>query len=84
MNCPVDGARLEMADRQGVEIDYCPRCHGIWLDRGELDKLVDRLATADRRWERAHTRAQYSQRGDGGYFRRERRQGILGELFDFD
>jgi hypothetical protein len=35
-----------MADRQGVEIDYCPACRGIWLDRGELDKLLDRAATA--------------------------------------
>ena len=84
MNCPVDGMPLSTADRQGVEIDYCPRCRGIWLDRDDLDTLVDHLATADRRWERARTRAQYAQRDDGGYFRRERRQGILGELFDFD
>lgn len=34
-----------MTDRQGVEIDYCPACRGIWLDRGELDKLLDRAAT---------------------------------------
>ncbi len=42
-NCP--DAVLVMADRQGVEIDYCPTCRGIWLDRGELDKLLDRAAT---------------------------------------
>lgn len=41
-NCPDVG--LVMADRQGVEIDYCPTCRGIWLDRGELDKLLDRAA----------------------------------------
>lgn len=35
-----------MADRQGVEIDYCPQCRGVWLDRGELDKLLDRAASA--------------------------------------
>ena len=35
-----------MTDRQGVEIDYCPSCRGIWLDRGELDKLLDRAAAA--------------------------------------
>jgi Zn-finger nucleic acid-binding protein len=40
--CPVDGARLEMSERQGVEIDYCPTCRGVWLDRGELDKIVER------------------------------------------
>ncbi len=45
MNCPIDGDTLMMSERQGVEIDYCPRCRGIWLDRGELDKL---LAAVDR------------------------------------
>lgn len=42
MRCPTDGAELVMAERQGVEIDYCPSCRGIWLDRGELDKILDR------------------------------------------
>ena len=42
MNCPVDGAVLELSERQGVEIDYCPECRGVWLDRGELDKIIDR------------------------------------------
>ena len=42
MKCPVDGTTLSMADRQGVEIDYCPQCRGVWLDRGELDKLIER------------------------------------------
>jgi Zn-finger nucleic acid-binding protein len=44
MRCPTDGAELVMAERQGVEIDYCPSCRGIWLDRGELDKILDRAA----------------------------------------
>lgn len=46
MHCPSDQTQLQMMDRQGVEIDYCPRCRGIWLDRGELDKLIDRAASA--------------------------------------
>jgi uncharacterized protein len=46
MLCPVDQATLVMTDRQGVEIDYCPVCRGIWLDRGELDKILDRTAPA--------------------------------------
>ena len=46
MNCPVDGTTLAMTDRQGVEIDYCPQCRGVWLDRGELDKLIERDAAA--------------------------------------
>jgi Zn-finger nucleic acid-binding protein len=40
MKCPVDNATLMMTERTGVEIDYCPECRGVWLDRGELDKIV--------------------------------------------
>lgn len=47
MKCPTcPDTPLVMAERQGVEIDYCPACRGIWLDRGELDKLLDRAASA--------------------------------------
>jgi len=44
MRCPVDNETLVMADRGGVEIDYCPKCRGVWLDRGELDKIIERSA----------------------------------------
>lgn len=44
MNCPNCNETLVMADRQGVEIDYCPKCRGVWLDRGELDKIIERSA----------------------------------------
>lgn len=46
MQCPVDGETLVMTERSGVEIDYCPKCRGVWLDRGELDKIIDRNAGA--------------------------------------
>jgi hypothetical protein len=47
VKCPIDTETdLVMTDRSGVEIDYCPKCRGVWLDRGELDKIIDR-ATAD-------------------------------------
>jgi Zn-finger nucleic acid-binding protein len=42
MLCPVCKTGLAMSDRQGVEIDYCPSCRGVWLDRGELDKIIER------------------------------------------
>lgn len=45
MKCPVDGADLTISDRQGVEIDFCPTCRGVWLDRGELDKIIDRSSS---------------------------------------
>ena len=47
MPCPVCKVALVMSDRQGVEIDYCPQCRGVWLDRGELDKIIERSAAHD-------------------------------------
>ena len=44
MQCPNDATTLVMSERSGIEIDYCPECRGIWLDRGELDKLIERSA----------------------------------------
>ena len=44
MKCPVCDVDLAMAERQGIEIDYCPKCRGVWLDRGELDKIIERAA----------------------------------------
>jgi Zn-finger nucleic acid-binding protein len=46
MPCPVCRVPLVMSDRQGIEIDYCPQCRGVWLDRGELDKIIERSAPA--------------------------------------
>ncbi len=45
MKCPVCNETLTMAERQGVEIDFCPKCRGVWLDRGELDKILEREAS---------------------------------------
>lgn len=47
MQCPVCTTELKIADRQGVEIDYCPKCRGVWLDRGELDKIIERAAVTE-------------------------------------
>jgi len=44
MQCPSDGTVLVMSERSGIEIDYCPTCRGVWLDRGELDKIIERGA----------------------------------------
>jgi Zn-finger nucleic acid-binding protein len=77
-----------MTERQGIEIDYCPRCRGVWLDRGELDKLIERSQTAptQRAYEtQAPLRRDYD---DDEYYgdprKRRKRGGFLGELFDFD
>jgi Zn-finger nucleic acid-binding protein len=49
MKCPVDSTELSISDRQGVEIDFCPQCRGVWLDRGELDKILERSSSFDDR-----------------------------------
>lgn len=46
MKCPIDNTELVMSERQGIEIDYCPSCRGVWLDRGELDKIIERSVPA--------------------------------------
>jgi Zn-finger nucleic acid-binding protein len=69
-----------MPDRQGVEIDYCPKCRGVWLDRGELDKILERSGPAARSAE-PHDRP-----GPGKSeheHRPRRRESWLGEIFDF-
>ncbi|TNC46135.1 zf-TFIIB domain-containing protein, partial [Mumia zhuanghuii] len=45
MRCPNDETTLVMSERSGIEIDYCPECRGVWLDRGELDKIIDRAGS---------------------------------------
>ena len=76
MNCPVDNTQLMMSEREGVEIDYCPQCRGVWLDRGELDKIIDRAGTEPpREPERRDDRG-----SDQG---RRRKRGWLGEMFEF-
>lgn len=44
MKCPVCSETLTVSERQGVEIDFCPKCRGVWLDRGELDKILERAS----------------------------------------
>lgn len=90
MKCPVDGVTLKVAERQGVEIDYCPDCRGVWLDRGELDKIIDRAATEyapsrdiDRERDEEPRRGHGGDREDESRGRKKRRGGFLGDLFEF-
>ena len=91
MDCPVDGSELRIADRSGVEIDYCPKCRGVWLDRGELDKIIDRAAVpagsppVSRQGREGDFERGYDQRSDHGHgYKHRKRRGLLGDLFDFD
>lgn len=82
MQCPNDGAVLQMSERQGVEIDYCPTCRGVWLDRGELDKLIERSES----WSpppasppSRQTEQRYDDRQQRPY---KKKKSFLSELFD--
>lgn len=96
MNCPkCEVVELTMAERNGVEIDYCSACRGVWLDRGELDKIIDRAAPPIISPERfsegpsaspkfGRERERYDDDDDDDHRgRRKKRGGFLGELFDF-
>jgi uncharacterized protein len=82
-NCP--DTALVMSDRQGVEIDYCPMCRGVWLDRGELDKLIERAAvpmTPASGAAHHHSDADSDYRGSGGRSSSDRRKSWLSDIFD--
>jgi len=88
MQCPIcTDMHLLMSDRHGIEIDYCPQCRGVWLDRGELEKLIERSATAltgevppRQRGERKQEKLNgYSKEGYG----QKSKKDLIGELFDF-
>ncbi len=83
MQCPIDGTQLVMTDRAGVEIDYCPQCRGVWLDRGELDKIIERSGAAapPPPPQQAAPQREYGDERD--YPRKKKRGGFLEELFDF-
>lgn len=88
MKCPTcPDTALVMADRQGVEIDYCPHCRGVWLDRGELDKLIDRAATAAPAPDRYNAARPHSDFVDSDYrgargHHGGRRKSWLSDIFD--
>ena len=85
MKCPVDATDLIMTERSEAEIDYCPQCRGVWLDRGELDKIIDRAAGSQARssTDRDNYRDDNRGREHHGRNGRRRREGFLGDLFDF-
>ncbi len=92
MKCPADNETLVMTDRNGVEIDYCPKCRGVWLDRGELDKIIDRAAASP---QTAPPQPQYQPPQQASYHGQhhnqhygpkphyKKRESFLSELFDF-
>ncbi len=95
MNCPIDNTELRITDRQGIEVDFCPKCRGVWLDRGELDKVLERSAQPAYRDERERSAPpQYRDERDrydddrsyrgAEYGRKSKRRSFLEDLLDFD
>ena len=89
MLCPVCRVALSMSERQGVEIDFCPQCRGVWLDRGELDKIIERSESAapsrsdtDARPRREQSDYGYGDHGRSGHHGHKRRRSFLSDLFD--
>lgn len=82
MKCPSCNVSLVMADRSGIEIDYCPDCRGVWLDRGELDKIIERSTqnVKNSQTDNYAERKYYSKESD---YRHGKKKGLLGDLFDF-
>ena len=87
--CPVDQTALVMSERQGVEIDYCPTCRGVWLDRGELDKIIEKNSQASTAASAPQPRNQgpWDQQQPSGHYGyghkpHKRRKSFLEELFE--
>jgi Zn-finger nucleic acid-binding protein len=97
MKCPNCDETLVMTERQGVEIDYCPKCRGVWLDKGELYKIIEKSASTDSNQQMKQQQEKskrHDDDDDGGFFNKnrsydnnanhkKRKGGFLGELFDF-
>jgi uncharacterized protein len=82
MQCPIDKVDLVMADRNGIEIDYCPKCRGVWLDRGELDKVIERAASPATMQPPTY-RNEREYRHEHGRPYHKKRKSFLDDVFDF-
>jgi Zn-finger nucleic acid-binding protein len=99
MKCPNCEETLVMTERQGIEIDYCPKCRGVWLDKGELDKIIEKSSSTSSaddypRQERYQEKRQHNYYKDSDkhnpyrdsdkHYPYKKKKGFLGDLFDFD
>ena len=80
MCCPNDETTLVMSERSGIEIDYCPECRGVWLDRGELDRIIDRSASMGQ--PAAPPPQAPRPQPQHGYYKKKKKESWLSEIFD--
>lgn len=95
MKCPNCITELKMSERSGIEIDYCPQCRGVWLDKGELDKIIERSSFDSGQSKKPISESYrgYSEKenyydkskdyGDANYNNNRKKKSFLGDLFDF-
>jgi len=83
MKCPNCNANLIMSERSGIEIDYCPECRGVWLDRGELDKIIERSSQSVQNTQAINqgNNQNYYKGSSSNY--NNKKKGLLSDLFDF-
>jgi len=87
MKCPNCNETLVSAERQGVEIDYCPNCRGVWLDKGELDKIIERTSGYSSGESTGHypdDRYRKENYYNDDYYKQKKKKGFLSIFFDFD
>jgi Zn-finger nucleic acid-binding protein len=89
MKCPICNVALLMSEKQGIEIDYCPTCRGVWLDRGELEKIIERTINSENRSgqlsnedEQNYNRSHETDHDDSRGSKYGKKRNFLSELFD--
>lgn len=90
MKCPNDNATLLITERNGIEIDYCPECRGVWLDRGELDKLIEHTSHSgsrptyrDEYQDKHREHGNYHESRHDDHHKKHKRENPLADFFDF-
>jgi len=83
MNCPVCNVTLLMSEKQWIEIDYCPQCRWIWLDRWELEKLIEKSTNTNSSPIQSTPTNQYHTNQNDNYHHKHKKESFLSELFDF-
>ncbi len=83
MKCPHCDVNLVMSERNGVEIDYCPDCRGLWLDRGELDKIIERSGEHNRKSFENYQKNPKEYDNYSHDYKKKKKDSFLSDLFDF-